>query len=271
MVTNLTPTGATSLASLRSPIAPRRRAAPGPGRPCLAASAQLHVSGRHPPPPVLGGHRHRSSRPGADRSQPLGRGLRSRRDRVCRARAHPGPPLGRRRARARRPTLERLRPHRPRPSRHSRNGQCRLISTLQAPSTQWASRPDDQRYLSLDDLAAAVGARRDLSRASNVRLDSLTIDNDQDGQILLTPPDGQPVPFTNWSFGQLASLVGARPRICESCPHHSPASTCNTAPKGPMAGARTQSCSAHLSSRLPTARFAPSPTRPTAAFGTPRL
>ena len=57
-------------------------------------------------------------------------------------------------------------------------------------SNQWASRPDDQRYLSLDDLAAAVSARRDLSRASNVRLDSLTVDNDQDGQILLTPPDG---------------------------------------------------------------------------------
>jgi hypothetical protein len=76
-------------------------------------------------------------------------------------------------------------------------------------SNQWASRPDDQRYLSLDDLAAAVSARRELSRASNVRLDSLCVDNDQDGQILLTPPDGQPVPFTNWSFGQLASLVGA--------------------------------------------------------------
>ena len=86
-----------------------------------------------------------------------------------------------------------------------------MSTTLQAASTQWASRPDDQRYLSLDDLAAAVGARRDLSRASNVRLDSLTVDNDQDGQILLTPPDGQfcPVPFTNWSFGQLASMVSA--------------------------------------------------------------
>ncbi|MDQ6675011.1 MAG: DUF932 domain-containing protein, partial [Chloroflexota bacterium] len=70
-------------------------------------------------------------------------------------------------------------------------------------SNQWASRPDDQSYLSLDNLAAAVSARRDLSRASNVRLDSLCVDNDQDGQLLLTPPDGQPVPFTNWSFGQL--------------------------------------------------------------------
>ncbi|MDQ6675005.1 MAG: DUF932 domain-containing protein, partial [Chloroflexota bacterium] len=84
-----------------------------------------------------------------------------------------------------------------------------MSTTLQAASTQWASRPVDQRYLSLDDLATAVSARRELARASNVRLDSLCVDNDQDGQILLTPPDGQPVPFTNWSFGQLASLVGA--------------------------------------------------------------
>ena len=57
-----------------------------------------------------------------------------------------------------------------------------MSTTLQAASTQWASRPDDQRYLSLDDLTAAVSARRDLSRASNVRLDSLTVDNDQGSQ-----------------------------------------------------------------------------------------
>jgi hypothetical protein len=76
-------------------------------------------------------------------------------------------------------------------------------------SNQWQTRPDDQRYLSLDELAAAVSARRDLSCVTNVRLDSLTVDNDQGGQMLLTAPDGQRVPFTHWSFGQLASLLGA--------------------------------------------------------------
>jgi hypothetical protein len=76
-------------------------------------------------------------------------------------------------------------------------------------ANQWQTRPDDQRYLSLDELSTAVSTRRNLSRAVNVRLDSLTVDNDHDGQILLTAPDGQPVPFTHWSFGQLASLLAA--------------------------------------------------------------
>jgi hypothetical protein len=83
------------------------------------------------------------------------------------------------------------------------------MTTLDAASSQWATRPDDERFLTLDDLAASVDARRDLSFASDVRLDSLAISNDADGDLLLTSPDGQPVAFTNWSFGQLASLIGA--------------------------------------------------------------
>jgi hypothetical protein len=81
--------------------------------------------------------------------------------------------------------------------------------TLDAASRQWATRPDDERFLTLDELAAAVSVRRDLSVASDVRLDSLAISNDADGDLLLTSPHGQPVAFTNWSFGQLASLVGS--------------------------------------------------------------
>ena len=84
-----------------------------------------------------------------------------------------------------------------------------MTATLDAASRQWASRPDDQRFLTLEDLAASVGARRELSRASDVRLDSLALSHDADGDLLLTSPDGQHIAFTNWSFGQLASLIGA--------------------------------------------------------------
>ena len=42
------------------------------------------------------------------------------------------------------------------------------MTTLDAASRQWARRPDDERFLTLDDLAASVGARRDLSRVSDV-------------------------------------------------------------------------------------------------------
>lgn len=84
-----------------------------------------------------------------------------------------------------------------------------MTTTLDAASRQWASRPQDQRFLSLDDLATSVAAKRELSRASDVRLDSLALSHDADGELLLTSPDGHHIAFTNWSFGQLASLVGA--------------------------------------------------------------
>jgi hypothetical protein len=49
-----------------------------------------------------------------------------------------------------------------------------MSAALDAASRQWASRPDDQRFLTPDDLAVSVGARHELSRVSDVRLDSLT-------------------------------------------------------------------------------------------------
>src|SRR4051812_16566283 len=83
------------------------------------------------------------------------------------------------------------------------------MTTLDAASQQWASRPDDKRFLTLDDLATTVGARRELGRASDVRLDALMLGHDNGGDLLVRSPDGQAVAFTNWSFGQLASLIGA--------------------------------------------------------------
>jgi hypothetical protein len=88
-------------------------------------------------------------------------------------------------------------------------GASAMTTNLHAASQQWATRPDDQRFLSLGELAASVSTRCDLSRAVDVRLDSLTLNQSAHGDLLLTSPDGQTVPFTNWSFGQLASLVGA--------------------------------------------------------------
>ena len=84
------------------------------------------------------------------------------------------------------------------------------MTTIDAASRQWASRPDDERFLTLDDLAASVGARRGLSRASDLRLDSLVLNHDTDGNLLLTSPDGQPVAFTNWSFGERTRTLRLR-------------------------------------------------------------
>jgi hypothetical protein len=90
------------------------------------------------------------------------------------------------------------------------------VSNLMTASSQWASRPDDQRFLSLDDLQTAVSARRSLSHDRNLPLHMLKLDHDAAGELYLAGHNGQRVAFTNWSFGQFASLLKRPPRICAS-------------------------------------------------------
>ena len=66
-------------------------------------------------------------------------------------------------------------------------------------SSEWFSRPDDERYLSLSALHAAVRARADRATARTVETRSLRVEASRD----------EPVAPTHWSLGQLCSLVGA--------------------------------------------------------------
>jgi hypothetical protein len=82
------------------------------------------------------------------------------------------------------------------------------MTNLYKASAQWASRPDDQRFLDLESLKAHVAGRRLISREATLRLDELSVDAD-DENVYLSGHNGAPVSFTNWSFGQLAQQVGA--------------------------------------------------------------
>jgi hypothetical protein len=73
---------------------------------------------------------------------------------------------------------------------------------------QWRSRPADQRYLSLTDLAAATQHRKDHSRAMVLASKSLTADIN-DGKLVVVGPSGNPAIPTHWAFGQLAARAGA--------------------------------------------------------------
>jgi hypothetical protein len=78
-------------------------------------------------------------------------------------------------------------------------------------SRQWANRPGDQRFLSLADLKASVAARAANARQTIFESDKLVVRadrNDADKLEILTP-DGDMLAPTHWSFGQLATLVGA--------------------------------------------------------------
>lgn len=82
------------------------------------------------------------------------------------------------------------------------------MTDLTAASAQWASRPDDQRFLDLDSLAQHVAARRRASHSKVLPLGALTIDHDE-RELFVRGHNGAAATMTNWSFGQLASMVKA--------------------------------------------------------------
>ena len=79
-------------------------------------------------------------------------------------------------------------------------------------SSEWFSRPDDERYLSLSALQAAVKGRAERSRTRTVESAAIRVEasrNDPERLALMLPGAEVPVAPTHWSFGQLASLVSA--------------------------------------------------------------
>jgi hypothetical protein len=79
-------------------------------------------------------------------------------------------------------------------------------------SSEWFSRPDDERFLSLSELASAVRGRSERSRTRVVETAQIHVEanrNDPERLALILPGTEAPVTPTHWSFGQLASQVGA--------------------------------------------------------------
>lgn len=79
-------------------------------------------------------------------------------------------------------------------------------------SSEWFSRPGDERYLSLSELADSVRDRSERSRTRVVESALIHVEASRDdpGRLSLILPDSDaPVAPTHWSFGQLASQVGA--------------------------------------------------------------
>ncbi len=89
------------------------------------------------------------------------------------------------------------------PGRGSRDGRV---------SSEWFSRPADERFLSLSELQRAVKSRADRSRARVLESRDVRVEarrDDGDRLALILPGEPEPVAPTHWSFGQLAGLVGA--------------------------------------------------------------
>jgi hypothetical protein len=79
-------------------------------------------------------------------------------------------------------------------------------------SSEWFSRPDDERYLSLGELFNAVKSRADRAHARTVETTAVRVEANRDNVerlALIVPGQSRPIAPTHWSFGQLCSLVGA--------------------------------------------------------------
>lgn len=79
-------------------------------------------------------------------------------------------------------------------------------------SSEWFSRPADERFLSLSELFASVNGRAERSRTRTVESAAVRVEasrDDAERLALVLPGSDVPIAPTHWSFGQFASLVGA--------------------------------------------------------------
>jgi len=78
-------------------------------------------------------------------------------------------------------------------------------------SSEWFSRPDDERYLSLTALYEAVRARAERATARTVESRAIRVEaarDDAERLSLVVPGAAEPIAPTHWSFGQMCSLLG---------------------------------------------------------------
>jgi hypothetical protein len=85
------------------------------------------------------------------------------------------------------------------------------MATLMQASHQWATRPADQRFVSLTELNDFVAHEHRSSRAkcvSSRAVMATPVEGDHKA-LRVIGPNGGPVDVTHWSFGQLAQRAGA--------------------------------------------------------------
>jgi hypothetical protein len=81
--------------------------------------------------------------------------------------------------------------------------------TLTAAHEQWATRPADERFKTLEELSSHVKARMQASREQVTSIKDVSVAVFEDGLRVMTEGNEPGAP-SNWSFGQLAGAVNFR-------------------------------------------------------------
>src|SRR6266540_2635256 len=82
---------------------------------------------------------------------------------------------------------------------------------------EWASRPPDERYVSVHALYEAACERR--SRTEERDIETVTLRTEAlDDDVVMADTSGRTAALTNWSFGQLATMADAPPSYLRTLP-----------------------------------------------------
>jgi hypothetical protein len=88
-------------------------------------------------------------------------------------------------------------------------------TTMHQASAQWAARPDDERFLTLDELQDSVLRRKQQSWTRQMAVQAITVQDfgggEEIGMNVENPATGETklLKPTNWAFSQLATYAGA--------------------------------------------------------------
>lgn len=85
-------------------------------------------------------------------------------------------------------------------------------------SDQWAKRPADERYWTIDEMLSTARRYHASAEEARVNLAELRLAGNEDNRLALVDNDGNQAALTNWSFRQLARRVQAPSGYLEGLP-----------------------------------------------------
>src|SRR5919197_788949 len=83
---------------------------------------------------------------------------------------------------------------------------------------EWATRPPDERYASVEALHEAARARRNRTMGRDIETGDFRTDAAGHDGLTLLEASGRTAALTHWSFEQLATIAGAPPKYLRSLP-----------------------------------------------------
>lgn len=101
-----------------------------------------------------------------------------------------------------------------------------MSKNLYEASAQWANRPADERFWSLEDLAETLSEERRQTREQEMRYAEIKVEADKD-EVVLVGPKGNPARFNHFSFQQICTTVGAPAEYLRRLPPHMVADNLN--------------------------------------------